>query len=66
MKRFLSVAAVMFLTVAADAQEATDKVAVGKTAPDFAVTGIDGKIFKLSEKTKEGKNVALIFSRANW
>lgn len=42
-------------------------VEVGKPAPDFTVTGIDGKKFKLSDKLKKGDtNVALIFSRANW
>ena len=42
-------------------------VEVGKRAPDFTVTGIDGKRFKLSDKLKDGDtNVALMFSRANW
>lgn len=43
------------------------KVEVGKAAPDFTATGIDGKTFKLSDKFKAGDtNVALMFSRANW
>ena len=42
-------------------------VEVGKSAPDFVATGIDGKTFKLSDKLKAGdRNIALIFSRANW
>lgn len=43
------------------------KVRVGQPAPDFTVTGIDGKTFKLSDKLDKGKkNVCLMFSRANW
>jgi hypothetical protein len=40
--------------------------AIGKPAPDFTVTGIDGKQFKLSEKTASGKNIVLMFDRAHW
>jgi hypothetical protein len=44
-----------------------EKIVVGKRAPDFTATGIDGKPFKLSEKLKSGKkNIAVMFSRANW
>lgn len=51
------------LTIADEAP----KVVVGKPAPDFTATGIDGKPFKLSDKLKDGKkNVALMFSRASW
>ena len=40
---------------------------VGKAAPNFTATGIDGEKFQLSDKLKAGKkNVVLIFSRANW
>ena len=42
------------------------KVEVGKAAPDFVATGIDGKSFRLSEKLKNGKSIALMFSRAHW
>ncbi|HAD62137.1 MAG TPA: hypothetical protein DCG12_23100 [Planctomycetaceae bacterium] len=43
------------------------EIEVGRKAPDFEMTGIDGKKFKLSDKLKSGrKNVVLIFSRANW
>ncbi len=45
---------------------AADEIKVGQAAPDFEVTGIDGKSFKLSDKTKAGKHVALMFSRAHW
>ena len=43
-----------------------DKAEVGKLAPDFVMTGIDGKDFKLSDKTGKGKQIVLMFSRANW
>lgn len=55
-------AAVMLLASSTTAQD----VAVGKKAPDITMTGIDGKEFKLSDAAKQGKNVALMFSRANW
>ena len=43
------------------------KLKVGDKAPEFEVTGIDGEKFKLSEKIGDkGKNVVLLFSRANW
>ncbi len=45
---------------------AEDPVQIGQPAPDFTMTGIDGKEFKLSDITNSGKNVALIFSRAHW
>ncbi len=38
---------------------------VGKSAPDFEATGIDGKKFKLSDKIGK-KNIVLMFSRAYW
>ncbi len=65
MRRLLMAASVM-LTAGAYAQDPTNNVAVGQAAPDFTVTGIDGNRFKLSDKTKAGKNVALMFSRAHW
>ena len=43
-----------------------EDVEVGKAAPDFTMTGVDGKDFKLSDVTSSGKNVALMFSRAHW
>ena len=42
------------------------KAAVGKPAPDFTATGIDGKEFTLSKKVSGGKNIVLMFSRAHW
>lgn len=43
------------------------KAEIGKPAPNFTATGIDGKSFELKDKLKSGeKNVVLIFSRANW
>jgi len=42
-------------------------VAVGEEAPDFTVTGIDGKEFKLSDRIgQKERNVVLLFSRAHW
>lgn len=68
MRRLLSAACLILLPVAVFAKDSDAKaeVIVGKSAPDFTVTGIDGKQFKLSDKTKAGKNVALMFSRAHW
>lgn len=62
MNRLLILTAMTLLASAAYSEE----VVVGKPAPDFSVTGIDGKSFKLSDKTGAGKNVALMFSRAHW
>lgn len=38
----------------------------GAEAPDFTMTGIDGKEFKLSERIKNEKRIVLMFSRAGW
>lgn len=48
------------------AATASSKVQVGKPAPDFEVTGIDGKPIKLSGLTAKGKNVVVLFDRAHW
>jgi uncharacterized Rossmann fold enzyme len=56
----------MLLGACAVADEKVATVAVGKTAPDITMTGIDGKEMKLSDVTSRGKNVALMFSRAHW
>ncbi len=45
---------------------AVEPVAVGSSAPEITMTGVDGREFKLSEIIGTGKNVALIFSRAHW
>ena len=66
MKKLLLLTMMAVGTSIAVADEKT-AIEVGKPAPDFTVTGIDGKTFKLSDKLKSGeKNVALMFSRANW
>jgi len=60
-------AAIGFTTPLGVADEPLKKIEMGQAAPDFIVTGIDGKPFKLSDKLKsEKQNVVLIFSRANW
>ena len=65
MLRLIIAATTLLMACRADADEV--KVQVGKPAPDFTVTGIDGKPFKLSEKLNGGKtNVAVMFSRAHW
>lgn len=44
-----------------------EEVMVGQAAPDFTVTGIDGKQFSLSDKLKAGdRHIVLLFSRASW
>ena len=61
----LAIAAIGFATTVVADEAAT--VRTGQPAPDFTVTGIDGKTFKLSDKLKAGDtNIALMFSRANW
>ena len=47
-------------------QEPVSDAKVGRPAPDFVMTGIDGQDAKLSQLTARGKNVVLMFSRANW
>lgn len=42
------------------------KVEVGSAAPDFTVTGIDGKEFKVLQTLGKDKHVVLMFSRAHW
>ena len=61
----LAIAAIGFATAVFADEAATVKT--GQPAPDFTVTGIDGKTFKLSDKLKAGDtNIALMFSRASW
>ncbi|MGB7347511.1 MAG: hypothetical protein WBD20_25035 [Pirellulaceae bacterium] len=50
----------------ATAGKVAKSVVIGSAAPDFTMMGIDGKEFKLSDVTKSGKNVSLMFSRAHW
>ncbi len=67
MKRsILSCGCLLLLGAVCLADDAPLGIAIGKPAPDFTVTGIDGKQLKLSEKTASGKNIVLMFSRAHW
>lgn len=69
MRSVLAVAGcLLMMATVSSAQESSknSKVAVGKPAPDFAVTGIDGTTMKLSDLTDKGKNVVLLFDRAHW
>ena len=66
MKHICTLALGLLLFAAPAVAQDSAKVAADKAAPDFTVTGIDGKQFKLSDIAKRGKNVALMFSRANW
>lgn len=65
MRKLLLPITLLFIASTSFAQEDV-KVAVGKQAPDFTVTGIDSKDFKLSDKIGKDKNIVLMFSRAHW
>ena len=54
-----------FSILHAKAQDAAN-LSVGQRAPDFRVTDSNGKSLELSARTKAGKNVVLMFSRAHW
>lgn len=60
------VAGALLVPVGARAQEKPTKVEDGKPAPDFTMTNIEGKEFKLSDRIGGEKNVVLMFSRASW
>ena len=62
----IGVLALWSSTVSAQDAETTTVAQVDEKAPDFKMTGIDGKEFSLSDVTAEGKNVVLMFSRAHW
>ena len=66
MFRSLLTGGLLLMATAGCAQDAGSPVTVGKRAPDFTVTGIDGESFRLSDRIKAGKNVALMFDRAHW
>ena len=63
---FLAAGCFLAIISTLQAQDGVDAVKVGAAAPDFTVTGIDGKPIKLSELTGKGKNVVLLFDRAHW
>ncbi len=62
----LAIAFLACASLCTAADDAAEKVEIGKRAPDFKMTGIDGKEFKLSDKLGKENNVVLMFSRANW
>ncbi|QDT12422.1 hypothetical protein [Planctomycetes bacterium K23_9] len=64
--RIVGGVALAMLATTVFAEAPATKVVVGKAAPDIVMTGIDGEEMKLSDVTKQGKNVALMFSRAHW
>ena len=66
MKLWLSLGLVFSFSVVALGQESIPEVLVGRAAPDFAMTGIDGQAVKLSEVLTGGKHVVLLFDRAHW
>lgn len=63
---FLFAGLLLSTSAVAWGQDGAAEVVAGQPAPDFAMTGIDGKEIRLSELTSEGKNVVLMFSRAHW
>lgn len=66
MVRTCLTASVMVFMVAIPAL-GVDSAKVGKPAPDFVATGIDGNPVKLSARVATGKkNIVLVFSRASW
>lgn len=71
LKLLLSFALLATIASSSLAQDKTPKpkkeeIKLQSTAPDFTVTGIDGKPVKLSDKLKQKKNIVLMFSRAYW
>ena len=71
MRPILALAAIACVCVFNNAASAADEkpqlLEVGKQAPNFSVTGVDGKSVELKNRLEGGKrNVVLIFSRANW
>ena len=66
LKQFLSMTLVCMAIASIGLAEDLPKVEVGKPAPDFVMTGIDGQQLKLSDKLGQEKNIVLMFSRAHW
>ena len=69
MKRFTVISMLIALfainSIGQTAKSRTTPVAVGAEAPDFTLTGHDGKVVKLSEA--RGKSaVVLVFYRGYW
>ena len=61
MTRFLSAVLFLALTVSGLVAAEPPTLAIGATAPDFTLPGIDGKTHSLSEYTK-GKALAIVFT----
>lgn len=64
--RIMIGASLMLVSSLSFAADPAPTATLDKPAPNFVATGIDGKEFKLSEKTATGKNIVLMFSRAHW
>ncbi|GAB5406946.1 MAG: hypothetical protein Aurels2KO_51770 [Aureliella sp.] len=70
-KLAVSAAAVLLLSGIAAAQETKPsakaaEIKIGSKAPNFTVTGIDGKPIVLADRLKNKKNLVLCFNRALW
>lgn len=66
MNRYAYLALAFMASMTICGAQNAERAEVGKLAPDFVMTGIDGKDFKLSDKTGKHKHIVLIFSRAHW
>lgn len=67
MLRMMTVTLCFFAMVGAVRADELMPVTTGDEAPDFEITGIDGKPFRLSERLRnQERSVVVLFSRAHW